>query len=120
MMEPKSKVESGVVEFKGTLIYMKVAATEFKGNRGEIKVSDTDVYFLNSLRRVLVAELPKLAIDDVIIYDNTSPLFDEIIAHRLGMIPIPTDLRLLNYRDECTCKGKGCPSCTVRYTLSKE
>lgn len=120
MTVPKSKVENGVVEFKGTLIYMKVAATEFKGNRGEIKLSDTDVYFLNSLRRVLVAELPKLAIDDVIIYDNTSPLFDEIIAHRLGMIPIPTDLRLLNYRDECTCKGKGCPSCTVRYTLSKE
>jgi len=68
----------------------------------------------------MLSELPKLAVEDVVIYDNTSPLFDEIIAHRLGFVPIPTDLSLLNFRDECSCKGKGCPSCTVRYTLSKE
>jgi DNA-directed RNA polymerase subunit D len=99
---------------------MKVEATEFKGKKGIVKLSDTDVYFLNALRRVMIAELPKLAIDNVIIYDNTSPLFDEIVSHRLGLIPVPTDLRLIIFRDECTCKGKGCPSCTVRYTLSKE
>lgn len=99
---------------------MKVTSAEFKGNKGVAKLSDIDVYFLNSLRRIMIAELPKLAIDDVIIYDNTSPLFDEIIAHRLGLIPIPTDLGLLIFRADCTCKGKGCPSCTVRYTLSKE
>jgi len=68
----------------------------------------------------MLAELPKLAIDDVIIYDNTSALFDELIAHRLGLIPIPTDLQTLVFRDQCKCEGKGCPSCTVRYTLSKE
>jgi len=68
----------------------------------------------------MVSELPKLAIEDVIIYDNTSALFDEIISHRLGLIPIPTDLGLLSFKDECSCKGKGCPSCTVRYTISKE
>ena len=68
----------------------------------------------------MLSELPKLAIEDVTIYDNTSPLFDEIIAHRLGMIPFPTDLKLLTFKDECTCKGNGCPNCTVRYTLSKE
>ena len=99
---------------------MKVAATEFKGNKGVVELEDADVCLINALRRVMIADLPKLAIDDVIIYDNTSPLFDEIIAHRLAMIPIPTDLQLITYRDECTCKGKGCPSCTVRYTLSKE
>jgi DNA-directed RNA polymerase subunit D len=69
----------------------------------------------------MLAELPKLAIDDVIIYDNTSALFDELIAHRLGLVPIPTtDLQALVFRSECKCEGKGCPSCTVRYTLSKE
>jgi DNA-directed RNA polymerase subunit D len=36
------------------------------------------------------------------------------------LVPIPTDLSLLTYKDECVCKGKGCPNCTVRYTLSKE
>jgi DNA-directed RNA polymerase subunit D len=99
---------------------MKVKTIELKGNKGVLKLEDTDVYFVNSLRRVMLAELPKLAIDDVIIYDNTSALFDELISHRLGLIPIPTDLQILAFRNECKCEGKGCPSCTVRYTLSKE
>jgi DNA-directed RNA polymerase subunit D len=99
---------------------MKVKTVELKGNKGVLKIEDTGVYFVNSLRRVMLAELPKLAIDDVIIYDNTSALFDEIISHRLGLIPIPTDLQILAFRNECKCDGKGCPSCTVRYTLSKE
>ncbi|HUS98988.1 MAG TPA: DNA-directed RNA polymerase subunit D [Candidatus Thermoplasmatota archaeon] len=99
---------------------MKVKTIELKGNKGVLKLEDTGVYFVNSLRRVMLAELPKLAIDDVIIYDNTSALFDELISHRLGLIPIPTDLQILAFRNECKCEGKGCPSCTVRYTLSKE
>lgn len=89
-------------------------------NKAELLIEETKPYFVNALRRVMLADLPKLAIDNVIIYDNTSPLFDEIIAHRLSLIPIPTELESLSYRDECSCKGKGCPSCTVRYTLSKE
>jgi DNA-directed RNA polymerase subunit D len=100
---------------------MKVKTVELKGNKGVLKIEDTDVYFVNSLRRIMLAELPKLAINDVIIYDNTSALFDELIAHRLGLIPIPTtDLSAMSFRSECKCEGKGCPSCTVRYTLSKE
>ena len=99
---------------------MKVKNIKLKGNKGHFQLEDTDVYFVNSLRRVMLSELPKLAIEDVIIYDNTTPLFDEIISHRLGLIPLPTDLRLLVQKDECKCNDKGCPSCTVRYTLSKE
>ena len=99
---------------------MKVVNAEFKNKKGVIHIEETSPYFVNSLRRIMVADLPKLAVDDVVIYDNTSALFDEIISHRLGLIPIPTDLDLLVFRDDCTCKGKGCPTCTVRYTLSKE
>lgn len=99
---------------------MKVTVTELQPKSAVLTIEDVHPYLVNSLRRVMLAELPKLAIDDVIIYDNTSALFDEIIAHRLGMIPLPTDLDLLTFRDECVCKGQGCPNCTVRYTLSKE
>ena len=80
---------------------MKVKIVELKGNKGVLKIEDTNVYFVNSLRRIMVSELPKLAIDDVIIYDNTSALFDEIISHRLSLIPIPTDLGLFTFRNEC-------------------
>ena len=99
---------------------MKINILELKPKKAEIKIEDIKPYFVNSLRRIMLSELPKLAVNDVVIYDNTSALFDEIIAHRLGMVPIPTDLSLLTFRDECVCKGKGCPNCTVRYTLSKE
>jgi DNA-directed RNA polymerase subunit D len=99
---------------------MKVDVKELKTKKAILKIEDTNPYFVNSLRRIMLADLPKLAVNDVVIYDNTSALFDEIISHRLGLVPIPTDLSLLTFRDECVCKGKGCPNCTVRYTLSKE
>jgi DNA-directed RNA polymerase subunit D len=99
---------------------MKVDVKELKPKKAVLQIEGTKPYFVNSLRRIMLSELPKLAVDNVVIYDNTSVLFDEIIAHRLGLISIPTDLSLLTFKDECVCKGKGCPNCTVRYTLSKE
>jgi DNA-directed RNA polymerase subunit D len=99
---------------------MKIKVSDMKPKKAVIEFEDSDPYFVNSIRRVMLAELPKLAIDDVVIYDNTSALFDEIISHRLGLVPIPTDLDLLSFRQDCVCKDKGCPNCTVRYTLSKE
>jgi len=94
---------------------MKVEVNELKTKKAVLTIEGTKPYFVNSLRRVMLSEL-----NDVVIYDNTSTLFDEIISHRLGLISIPTDLNLLTFRDKCVCKGKGCPNCTVRYTLSKE
>jgi len=99
---------------------MKINVVELKPKKAVLKIEGTKPYFVNSLRRIMLSELPKLAVNDIVIYDNTSALFDEIIAHRLGMVPIPTDLSLLTFRGQCVCKGKGCPNCTVRYTLSKE
>ncbi|MEM2935224.1 MAG: DNA-directed RNA polymerase subunit D [Candidatus Thermoplasmatota archaeon] len=99
---------------------MRLSFIELTDNYAKILFEDTTPHFVNSIRRTLLSDLPKLAIENVKIYDNTSALFDEIIAHRLAMIPLPTRLDLLVPRNECVCKGKGCPSCTVHYTLSKE
>ena len=52
-------------------------------------------------------------------YESTTPLFDEIVAHRLGMVPVPTDLDLFVPQSECSCGGTGCPSCTIMYSLNK-
>jgi DNA-directed RNA polymerase subunit D len=76
--------------------------------------------FANSLRRAMIGQVPTLAIEDIRIYDNTSALFDEMLAHRLGLIPIRTDAAAYVPREECSCEGEGCPSCTATFTLSME
>jgi len=76
--------------------------------------------FANAFRRAMIGEVPTLAIEDVRIYDNTSALFDEMLAHRLGLIPIKTDLLTYTTQEKCTCGGAGCPGCTVTFTLSVE
>ena len=56
----------------------------------EIKfvLSDTDISVANTLRRIMIAEVPTMAIDLVEFHENTTVLNDEYIAHRLGLIPI--------------------------------
>ena len=99
---------------------MDVKVVELTETRGVFDVRGVTPAFLNALRRTLMAQVPKLAIEDVTIYDNTSALFDEMVAHRLGLLPVPTDLNVFVPRHECTCNGEGCPNCTVLFTLSKE
>ena len=52
------------------------------------QVHGFDFSFSNALRRILLSEVSVFAIDKVFFYDNSSIMNDEIIAHRLGMIPI--------------------------------
>ncbi len=75
---------------------------------------------VNAFRRVLLADVPVLAIDEVVILDNTSIMFDEVLAHRLAMIPLKTDLRKLPKIEECE-EGIVDPSqCTVKIELQVE
>lgn len=99
---------------------MKVTIKELTDRKARLLIEETAPHFVNSIRRVLLAEVPKLAIQHVVLYDNNSGLFDEMIAHRLGLLPVPTDPDAFNFRDACVCGGQGCPNCTVRFTLSKE
>jgi len=62
-----------------------------------------------------------MAIDDVIIIENTSVLYDEVIAHRLGLIPLKTDLDTFVLPEECDCKSElGCSKCRASFTLEAE
>jgi DNA-directed RNA polymerase, alpha subunit/40 kD subunit len=80
----------------------------------------------NALRRIMIAEVPTLAIDLVEFHENTTVLNDEYIAHRLGLIPIkytPPDSMgggdcngaFLPHR-ECVCYER-CPRCCVEFEL---
>lgn len=99
---------------------MKIKKLAKGDNSITLILDDVDVSYANALRRAILAEVPTLAIDEVEFKENTSSFYDEIISHRLGLVPIKTDLKVFNFREECVCKGKGCPSCTLTLTLSKE
>jgi DNA-directed RNA polymerase subunit D len=75
---------------------------------------------MNAIRRVALAETPTMAIDEVVILENQSPLFDEIVAHRLGLIPLRTNAQNYVLPQDCTCKGAGCHLCQAGLTMEVE
>lgn len=99
---------------------MEARILEGGENRARILLENANPSYANALRRAMLSEVPTLAIEEVIIYENTSSLYDEILAHRLGLVPIRTDLRRFNFREECVCKGAGCANCTLTLTLEEE
>lgn len=80
-----------------------------------IFTADISESLANAIRRS-VLEIPVLAIDEVEIYKNDSALYDEIIAHRLGLVPLKTE-KGMNLKEDCSCEGKGCAKCTVQLKL---
>ncbi|KAK6023682.1 RNA polymerase Rpb3/Rpb11 dimerization domain protein, partial [Ostertagia ostertagi] len=47
----------------------------------------------NALRRVLLAEVPTMAIEKIYLYQNTSVIQDEVLCHRIGLLPLKVDPR---------------------------
>lgn len=58
-----------------------------------------DTAVANAVRRILIAEVPTMAIDKVKLFQNTSIIQDEVLCHRLGLLPIKVDPRHFNYVD---------------------
>jgi DNA-directed RNA polymerase subunit D len=83
-------------------------------------IEGVDVAFANALRRTMLTRLPSMAIDEVLILENTSVMYDEMLAQRLGLIPLTTVLDDYNLPQECDCEGKGCSLCQCTLTLEKE
>jgi DNA-directed RNA polymerase II subunit RPB3 len=92
--------------------------TEMRDDYLAFELSNTDVSMANSLRRIMMAEVPTLAIDLVEFEDNTSCLVDEFLAHRLGLIPLRShiDMTHWNFNHECDC-GDYCEKCSVKISL---
>lgn len=84
-------------------------------------IEDATPAFANALRRTILGYVEILAIEEIIMVENTTPMFDEYAAHRLGLIPLASDNLDLNRQADCdVCEGIGCDACTVALTLTME
>lgn len=98
-----------------------VVIREMKERYLKFELHDTDVSIANVLRRVMLAEVPTIAIDLVEITSNSTVLNDEFLAHRLGLIPLVSDRAMeMKYSRDCDqCDGDGpCPYCAVEFALN--
>jgi len=112
---------------------MEVQVQELKPRAAKLELVQTTASQVNAIRRTLLSDLPKLAIEDVEFhlgpirdeasgkdYDSSTSMFDEGVALRLGLLPIPTDLGQFRKKSECTCEGAGCAHCQVMYSVDKK
>jgi len=99
---------------------MKIQILEKNGNEIKFLVEGISAAFANALRRVMMTEVPTMAIEWVDFKKNDSALSDEIVANRLGQVPLTFDKHVYNLPSECKCEGKGCSRCQVKLTLKKK
>lgn len=71
----------------------------------EFDMIGIDASIANAFRRILLSEVPTMAIEKVHIYNNTSIIQDEVLSHRLGLIPIKADPRLFEYKQDSEAEG---------------
>jgi DNA-directed RNA polymerase subunit D len=100
---------------------LSVELLEKVDERISVKFKNVPREYVNALRRLAISEVPTLAIDDVVMIDNSSVVHDEAVAHRLGMIPLRTDLKRFVMPHNCDCKSTlGCSKCRVLLVLDSE
>jgi len=99
---------------------VKVKVLKKKGQNIQFVLEDTDPAFANSLRRIMITEIPTLAVEWIDVHENNSALFDEIISHRIGMIPLKFNPKKFIFTEDCKCRKKGCPLCQAVLVLDKK
>ena len=94
---------------------------DFKETSGKavFTFKGVDNTIINSIRRIIMDEVPTFAIEDVEVVKNGSPLYDETVAQRLGLVPIKTDLTSYEFKSKCKCGGIGCAMCEVKMSLKQ-
>jgi len=85
-----------------------------KGNKASFTIEGVSHHYANTLRRMMIDLVPTLAIENVEFRKNTSAHYDEIIAHRLGLVPLTTDLSTYEYKEN---RVDGDPTTEVILTL---
>lgn len=77
-----------------------IKVNEMKDADMEFDVNGLDPAIMNAIRRVLISEVPTVAIEHVYFLNNTSVIGDEMLAHRLGLVPLDLNPHKLDFRPD--------------------
>lgn len=100
---------------------MKIKIVSVDKDTIRFLVEGVDIAFANSLRRTMIAEVPIMAVEDIFYFDNSSLVPDEVLAHRVGLVPLRTNLKSYVLPEECDCGAElGCPKCRAVLTMDVE
>ena len=78
----------------------RLEVTAMNEEKVEFEMEGISPAIANAFRRILISEVPTMAIEKVFVVNNTSIIQDEVFAHRLGLVPIRADPRLFEYKSE--------------------
>ncbi|EFX60618.1 hypothetical protein DAPPUDRAFT_71222, partial [Daphnia pulex] len=73
---------------------LKINIVRMENMEMEFDLIGVDPAIPNAFRRILLSDIPTMAFDKVFMFNNTSIIQDEVLAHRLGLIPLKADPRL--------------------------
>jgi len=108
-----------MVDFPAGTVSLEIL--DLKEDAIKFVVNNVDASFANALRRVMISEVPTMAIEFVNINNNQSSLHDEFLAQRLGLVPL-TSHNIDKFQFFMDCKfcqgGNGCDYCAVRLSLN--
>ena len=101
----KAFINNQGVDYNTTVTTAEIPIEDFDKNLDieVISLNDEDITFdikgidpsfANALRRIFISEIPTMAIEKVNMWQNTSVIPDEVLAHRMGLVPIKVDPRL--------------------------
>lgn len=88
-----------------------------QGMEMEFDMIGYDPAIVNAVRRILLSEVPSVAIEKVYLYQNTSVMQDEVLAHRMGLIPLKADPRLFQWKAK-DAPDEGTEQDTLEFTLN--
>jgi len=98
---------------------MEIAITSFSEQEMRFKWKGVNPSLANCLRRTVLAEVPTLAIEDVVVDENESPMSDEQVAHMLGFVPLTTPPDKYVFPEDCENKRED-QRCRATLTLDAQ
>jgi DNA-directed RNA polymerase subunit D len=101
-------------------VAIKIEILEKSNDIIKFSVEGIKPSFANALRRIMISEIPTMAIEWVDFKKNDSALYDELLAHRLGLIPLTYDKKAYKLPEECKDASVKDAQCFAKLKLNKK